>query len=159
MNDIDMSRRAARTAEGAHPALGASALKVHIKVFISPSYSSASFSHLSFFQTENTVRSLLSILEQCAELPEEHFLSYAMFYNDVERSKTFKPSKDFAPVEEDLADEVLDTAGWFLVFMISLVIRNFHTFHLHLFGFLAGMAKIDLPRLTTGHHEVTSFGV
>ena len=61
-------------------------------------------------QAETTVRSLLSVLSQCADLPEKHFVSYALFYFDDRKEKSnFQPSTDFASIEPD--EMRLDAAG------------------------------------------------
>jgi hypothetical protein len=49
--------------------------------------------------TEVAVRNLLSLLESCNDLPEEHFISYTMCLNDS--VKDFKASNDFQTVDFD----------------------------------------------------------
>ena len=41
---------------------------------------------------------MLSLLEQSHELPEEHFLSVAMTYNDSTEAQSFQASADFCAV-------------------------------------------------------------
>ena len=47
---------------------------------------------------------MLSLLEQSHDLPEQHFLSVAMFYNDSSEAQSFQASADFLTVPEDGTD-------------------------------------------------------
>jgi len=48
--------------------------------------------------TETAVRSLLSLLESCDDLPEENYISTALFFNDSEAGKDFNTSNHFQTV-------------------------------------------------------------
>ena len=42
-----------------------------------------------------TIEAFLSLFASCGEMPEDYYLSHALFYNDSEAVKNFKPSSDF----------------------------------------------------------------
>ena len=109
---------------------------------------------------------MLSLLEQCYELPDEHFLSVAMFYNDSTEAQSFQASSDFCAVpttkETDLEQmnpgsaRLLSSPPSPAVTVSSAPTINACSRTLSTTPRVSspGMASSVLPRVTTGYHEV-----
>ena len=52
-------------------------------------------------EAEVTVRSLLSLLQQLPDLPANHFMTHALFYNDSLNAMTYKASSAFTRIENE----------------------------------------------------------
>jgi hypothetical protein len=78
--------------------------------------------------TQLTIRSMLSLLEQSYELPDEHFLSVAMFYNNSTQAQSFQASSNFCAVPSTKETDLEEMNP--------------------------GMASSVLPRVSTGYHEM-----
>jgi hypothetical protein len=63
-----------------------------------------------------TIEGFLSLFAACGEMPEDYYLSHALFYNDSEAAKDFKPSSDFTSVD---IDENGDADGGFNAFLAA----------------------------------------
>jgi hypothetical protein len=64
-----------------------------------------------------TIEAFLSLFASCGEVPEDYYLSHALFYNDSEAAKTFKPSSDFASY--GVAEHGDETEGGFNLFLAA----------------------------------------
>jgi hypothetical protein len=121
---------------------------------------------------------MLSLLEQSHDLPEQHFLSVAMFYNDSSEAQSFQASADFLTVPEDGTDlEELHPGhapsapflSHTLPALCDLTPPSPFPPEIHTDGSASlkiaprvsspGMASSVLPLVSTGYHEVHAAAV